>query len=176
MERVNQIDIEKIMNIKNVQDNLILSSLYISSFEMLVLATRDSVRDFFKVSSKEGQVLDNTYNEDVKKLDNHILTASCMWLEKMGAITADEVKEIVEIRRHRNYIAHEMPRLLIDRSFEVNINYLVRIKELIDKIDSWWAKNELSIIGKEYNSGVMSGRMLILDHVFGAVVEHLEKK
>lgn len=174
MKRVSQISMQKIMNIENVRTNLVLSSLYLSSFEILVLATRDSVKDFYKVPKGREMILDERYHEEVKKLDKHILTASCLWLEDMKVISEDEVDEISKIRIHRNEIAHELPRLLIDSDLKVNIDYLIRIKELVEKIDAFWEKTELSIVGIDDFEEAKSGRMLILDHIFSAVLSYLE--
>lgn len=87
----------------------------------------------------------------------------------MNVISDDEIKEIHKIRRHRNEIAHELPRLIINSNLDVNLDYLFKIRELISKIDTWWIMEvEMTISYKETPKldGVKTGRMMSLDHIF----------
>lgn len=41
------VDIEKIMNLNNVEKNLVTSSLYLTAFEMLKISIVDDIKEFF---------------------------------------------------------------------------------------------------------------------------------
>lgn len=189
MDRISEISLDKIMNMNQVEKNLIVSSLYLSAFEILKISIVDDVKGFFsQINGKELVLNEEEYGEKVLKLDKNAkkrlnqgknitpymeLNASCLWLKKMDAINKSEIDEIHKIRRHRNEIAHELPKLLIDSTLDVNIEYLLKIKELLNKIDNWWIiEVEIPILGLEISDGeeVKTGRMMILDHILSILI------
>lgn len=177
MKRVSKINLKKLMDMSNIEKNLIVSSLYLSAFEIIKISIIEDTKNFFsEVKGKELVLNKQEYKKEVlkldkdfgKKRDQHIeLNASCLWLEKMNVITKDEIDEIHLIRKHRNEIAHELPRILIDSTLDVNIKYLMKIRELVNKIDNWWINVEMSIqyLDLDNVEEVKTGRIMILDHI-----------
>jgi len=59
-------------------------------------------------------------SEDGPEYQEHVVSlcpkdrlhASCLWFRKMGAIDDGDINTIREIRKHRNDIAHELPKYI----------------------------------------------------------------
>lgn len=169
------IDAEKFLNPKIMKDNLVLAALYLAAYELLKSAIIDNIRDFFSFDFIDGKPRpDPEYQTQVTKVHKDVFYASCLWLLQNEIIAEDEVEELKGIRRHRNQIAHELPRLLIDNDFELNLDYFVRIHQLLHKIELWWVKNmeipanadfdHVSVVDSE----IYPGRLLALDLVISA--------
>ncbi len=43
----------------------------------------------------------------------------------MGALTRDQADLLEEVHKHRHDIAHELPKVLVDPDFEVNVGLLI---------------------------------------------------
>jgi hypothetical protein len=148
------LDAEKFLSPEAIKSNLVLSSLYLAAYEILKSAIVDNVRDFFALDyDADGKpVLDKQYRDEVSRLHRDLLQASCLWLEKAGAITSDEVEQIGRIRRHRNEVAHELPQLLSERDRNLNLDYFLRLRELLEKIGIWWIRNFETPINPELDN------------------------
>jgi hypothetical protein len=59
----------------------------------------------------------------------------------MEAAGEEEYAKLLEIRAHRNQIAHELPSVLLDAKLEVNVGLLVEARNFIHKRDRWWFEN-----------------------------------
>lgn len=172
------LDAEKFLNPEAIKSNLVLSSLYLAAYEILKSAIIDNARDFFASDyDADGKpVLDKQYRDEVSKLHRDLLQASCLWLEKVGAITSDEVEEIGRIRRHRNEVAHELPQLLSEHNRNINLDYFVRIRELLNKIEIWWIRNFEVLINPELDNveiddkDIRPGRVIALDYLISVAL------
>jgi hypothetical protein len=174
---------EKFLNPDIVKSNLILSALYLAAYELLKDSIVDRISGFFTLDYQNDKpVVDKRYNDEVLSLHKDLLQASCMWLEQMGAITKDEVEEVEKIRKHRNEVAHELPRLLIDSGLNLNIGYFVRIKELLEKIEVWWVKNFDIPVNPDFDGVVVEdkdiqpGRVIALNHLISVALSDYLKK
>jgi len=172
------LDAEKFLNPEMIKNNLILSSLYLAAYEILKSAIIDNTRNFFASDyDADGKpVLDKQYHDEVSRLHRDPLQASCLWLEEMGSITSDEVEEIGKIRRHRNEVAHELPRLLSEPDRNLNLNYFVRIRELLTKIEIWWVRNFEMLVNPEFDGveiedkEIHPGRVIALDYLISVAL------
>ena len=63
--------------------------------------------------------------------------ASCLWFQDVEAITEGHVTDLQAIRQHRNLIAHQPVRLLVDNAVDVNLELLKKVHHLLSKIDKW---------------------------------------
>lgn len=103
--------------------------------------------------------------------------AACLWLKYMETIDDEEYTKLLEIRAHRNQIAHELPTVLLDAKLEVNVELLVKARNFINKLDRWWFENYELAINPAYEGQTIeelefvSMRMAFVDHVIGAVVQ-----
>ena len=137
------LDAKKFLNPERVKSNLVLSSLYLSAYELLKSAIVGNIENFFTFGfDADGKpIVDKQYDEEIRKVNRDSLRASCFWVEKNGAVSHDEVEQIFQLRNHRNQIAHELPRLLIDSELNLNVDYFVRVRRLLEKVEVWWILN-----------------------------------
>ena len=130
---------------------------------------------------------DKIVNRRIPELNNNknIYYSSCLWLKENGVITENDVVELQKIRLHRNKIAHELPKLLIDSEHEVNLDLFEAIKKLLTKIEQWWIIEFEMLINQDFDdfnyntldlNKVESGLMVLLDYMIDVVREELKKE
>ena len=165
-------DTNKLLNPDVVKSNLILSSLYLTAYELLKDAIIDNLRGFFSFDYKDGKAVpDEQYKDQVTRAHKDLMHASCLWLQYNGVITESDVEEIENIRKHRNQIAHELPKLLVDADLNLNVGYLVQIRELLEKIEVWWVKNVHIPTNPDFDDvevnekDIHPGRVVVLDYI-----------
>lgn len=116
---------QKIINPATIKKNLVVASLFVTTYEILRTSIVDKPKGFLNLA--QGFTLDGTepltysakYRKEIidlvipeisqKKGEFHDFYASCLWFQNLEAITEDDVKDIQAIRKHRNMIAHEQP-------------------------------------------------------------------
>jgi hypothetical protein len=164
---------EKLLHPQTLRSNLLLASLYLSAYEILRGALIDRIQSFFTLGFEdEGgkPVVDEQYDE-VKQLHEDVFLGSCFWLQQNGAISGDDVDEIVAIRRHRNQIAHELPSFLGDVSREISLERLRNILHILKKIEIWWVRNVDLVANPDFDNvevadeDIYPGRVLILNEI-----------
>ena len=188
---------KKITNPITIKKNLVVASLFVTAFEMLKTSVEDKIRGLLceitgfddekgtlktKVTPRYKEaILDRDIPEVTnKKSDFQVFYASCLWFQDSGAITEEEVKDLQAIRQHRNLIAHNPVRLLIDDATDVNLELLKKAQYLLNKIDKWWILEiEMSISG-EYDADhginetqVDSGMTLLLNYFMEVASEEV---
>ena len=168
--RETRIDGAKLFTPEILRTNLLLSSLYLTSYEILKVAIIEGVKAFFiyqtpitdneekellkSVDPKLVERFRKSYEKEVSEYEKEIgisiddrdklgLIPSCKWLQRQDALSEEEVHEIRLIRDHRNEIAHELPGLLIGEGFDIQLEHFQRIRTLIHKIDVFWARNDV---------------------------------
>jgi len=167
----------KPLNPDFIKSNLVLSALYLTAYELLKDTIVDRIRSFYSFEYRDGHAVpDAQYQKEVLSVHKDILVASCLWLNRTGVIAESEVEEIQLIRTHRNQIAHELPRLLVDPELDFNVKYFLRIRELLQKIETWWVKNvdipsNSDFDGVEVDErDIETGRVVILDYVISVAL------
>ncbi len=145
-----QADPNKILAPNVLRTNLLLSSLYLTAFEILKMAIVEGVKDFFTLNTEitdeiEKELLKSlqkemverfkeSYQNEVDKYEKEVgiglddrdklgLIPSSKWLQKQDALSESDVDEIRAIRDHRNEIAHELPRILISKGFDIKLEH-----------------------------------------------------
>lgn len=170
------INANKFLNPNAIKSNLILSALYLAAYELLKDAIIGNIRGFFSFEYKDGKAVpDQQYTKEVIEVHKDAFYASCLWLNRNNVITEIEVKEIDIIRKHRNQIAHELPKLLCDADLNLNIEYFLRMSELLKKIEVWWVKNidipaNSDFDGVEVDEkDIEPGRVIALEYIISVV-------
>jgi len=168
----------KIFDEDTLQRNLTVASLYLTAWEILCDEIIVSLRNFFMVINAEGVTLDKEkYKQHVEDLDKSRLYASCLWLQKMDAISQDDIEKIRTFHNHRNNIAHELCRLLTDATANINIDDLKEMRDLTRKIGAWWAVNldipsnpdlDDQVIDEK---DVIPGQVVILDFIYSVALK-----
>lgn len=177
------IDTDKFLNPGRLKSNLVLSALYLTAYELLKASVIDNIADFFSTEFVNGKLATNQqYHDEVTKVNKDLLRASCLWLAKMDVITEDEIQSIQVIRQHRNKIAHELPKLLGDSELNLELDYFIRIRELLGKIELWWVRNIEIPVNADFDdveivdSEIHPGRVVMLDYIISvAFAEHISE-
>ena len=177
-------DPNKFLNPDAIKSNLILSALYLVAYELLKAAIIDNIRDFFSFEYRDGKATpDKQYEDEVIRVHKDLLYASCLWLRRNDVITESEVEEIENIRRHRNQVAHELPKLLGDTNLNLNVGYFLRIRELLEKIEVWWVKNVDIPVNPDFDrvevneKDIRPGTVIALDYVISvALADYLKQE
>lgn len=206
MKREHVTSSEDFLDLERIRLNLILSSLYLSSFEILKAAIIDSVSLAFVIPpepnedfilSLKGQLSDEEYqeayeanigwyknrikeyNQEVdtvyEKRDRFGLVPSCIWLQKAGVLTQQDVDMVKELREYRNNIAHELPGLVVGTKYVVDVDYLEHASNILRKVGVFLARIDVDVPGEVADEDIVSGRELIFGLIRDAVVEYLKK-
>ncbi|WP_293307370.1 hypothetical protein [Pedobacter sp. UBA5917] len=179
---------EKIINPTLLKRNMLVASLFVTSFEMLKTTIQGKIKDFlcmdgalndqgefeYEISDQyRSEILDRIipHIDKKKARDYHLFYSSCLWLKENGVITKGDIGYLERIRKHRNLVAHEPLRLLIDENANINIDLLKKSQQLLNKIEKWWIMEfEIPVNpdfdGKEIDEkDVQSGTTIFLDYL-----------
>ena len=183
----NEKDMLKFFDTKNIYYNFMLSSLFITAYDLLKNSIISQVESFYTNGfDQNGSIIDREYQTDVLALDpkKNKLQASLLWLMKNNIITEEDKDKFEKIKGQRNLLAHETINILIDSEKEIDTNLLVDIKTLLKKIDQWFIlevelTTDPSMTKDEYDSidreNVQSMRMLYLDYLMGIIFGNPEE-
>lgn len=145
---------EKLLDPNQLKRSLIQTSLYLAAYETFKGSILDKLRSFYTHESyrdnKTGEiryVVSGSYKEKVLSLyPKNEFHACCLWFVNNGAIDQNDLDEIAMIKRHRNSIAHELPKFIGSINHSVSLPNLQSLVKLVRKIDLWWLKEiEISI-------------------------------
>jgi hypothetical protein len=171
----------KFLNKEELKNNLLLASLYLTGYELLKNHIVIKLKDFFLCGFNENGFIYSEDYKEVTKKHKKIYEASCMWLADMNAISQDDIIELQKIREHRDEIAHDLPKLLTERTTQININLLYKMKSYIDKIGNFWgsieADTNIDLVGENisYNE-IKSGSSIIFDYILTVFEEIKDNK
>ena len=133
---------ERFLKPENLKANLIILSLFITSYEILKDSIIARIRNFYTNGFDEkGWIIDKEYQTKVKSLNKSLLYASLEWLKNKKVIDDNDIEEFNEIKKCRNELAHEIVNFITKGS---NINPLPlfpKMINLLDKIEKWWILN-----------------------------------
>ncbi len=132
----------------HLKTSLIQCSLFLSGYEILKSAILDRLQSFYThewVQDEEtGElkgIIGAKYKKDVKSLcPKDKFLAACLWFQNSGAISESDVLLIKDLRSHRNFIAHELVKIISSKDQSVDSELVERLIEITRKIDFWWIK------------------------------------
>lgn len=173
---------ERFLNPETLRSNLIVSSIFLSAYEILKQSIIERIRDFYTTGfDSSGMIVDPKYETEVLTRNRSPVYASLAWLKDSHAIDEADITAFDEIRKTRNTIAHEIPQML---TRGIPDDYLTRFHEMVDllaKIEKWWIVNveiptDPDFDGKEIDEeGIMPGPVitirLLLDIALGSEQE-----
>jgi len=185
----------KFLDEELIEHNLVLSSLYLFAFEVLKFVILADVEDFLtdtfemEEASKrwatwEAMLEDMKHRDDrvvaayrkrLKEFDKNKWKASYLFLADIGVISEEDVADIEEITEHRNAIAHELPRLLTDEHLDVNLDRLMRMREILGKIEAWQMDIEKAISPELEDEELHSFRMIVVDRILSVALSGLSE-
>lgn len=128
---------------ENLKNNLMVSSLFIATFESFKDYVVEEVEFFFHIGYRDGQdIFDPKYKTEVKSKDKSILKATLLWLvDEMGAINNEDLQIFEDLREYRNKLSHELMSLLFEGLSEELPTKLLQLINLRIKIEKWWVLN-----------------------------------
>lgn len=159
----------KFLNPETLRDNLIAASIFLSAYEMLCASIIDQIRDFYSFGfDEDGAIVDEAYRNKVLALHKSRLQASMLWLRENSVISDADLDLLDAIRKHRNELAHELPKFISEDDANINIRLLGAICELVTKIDRWWIREVEVPTNPDFDGcdvrveDILSGRMLFI--------------
>ena len=144
---------ERFLNPESLKENLVISSLYITSFEILKDSIISKIKDFFiEGIDEKGFIYSQKYNKEVLSLDNkkRPLQASFLWLKKYDVINEDDLNNWEKIVLFRNELAHDMLKFLTQIPESDLLDLFQIMLNLITKIEKWWIINYELEINENY--------------------------
>ncbi len=160
---------DKFLNPDIFKNNLVASSLFIATYEVLRKSVVERIEDFYTNSfTKIGSGVSQDYQNKVLSLNKSPFMASQLWLKEMGAIDNDDMTLIHQIHDHRNELAHDILDFLTQADVEVNIKLMAEIYRIVSKIERWWIREVELPINPDYDGvevaddEITSGTMLCI--------------
>lgn len=74
-----------------------------------------------------------------------------IWLKDRGVIKEGDINRLLEIRKRRNSIVHELLKVLADGLDTRDAELLGDLMKLYMKIDNWFFKIDMQILGKRFS-------------------------
>ena len=142
-----------------------------TAYELLKLSIVDQLRlmyEEYRLSTSPPERKEE-YKREVLGLDRDQFMASCLWYEKNGVITTEEVRKISVLRETRNQFAHQLPHLLFNSDDDFSAANIKTVRDLLGKLDRWFVRTwEIPTIdeldGKKIpDNEIMSSRMAVLE-------------
>jgi hypothetical protein len=152
---------------------LVRAGCFLSAYELIKAEVVDKVHEFFWCGFRDGQHLydETRYQQSVLARDRKSkYRASCKWLVEMGALTDEQVATLERIHAHRQEVAHELPKLLIDPAFEVKTDLLLAAVECVRSLGVFWGSIEVETDpdwnGEDVDyAGIKSGSYLLMEYL-----------
>lgn len=146
------------------------AGMFLTGWELLASDIVDGVRQFFE--TRPG-VVDPHYQRDVLARHKSPLEASALWLVEQGALTFEQAERVCALRVHRNEIAHELAKLLVDPSHEINTKLLSEMATIIRAVGVFWGRIAVDVNGdfdgKEVkDEDIRSSASLLMAHLEAA--------
>ena len=159
----------------SIKSNLQNAAMYLVAYELLRRAIVDELKVFYLVDVPgiTSAGMEREYEEEVSGRHKKVYEASCLWLAEQGIFDDADIAELQRIRAHRDQIAHELPRLMFDPSFDVDLDLLRRMRHYVGAVGRYWGSvnaslGEIPADEIDYD-GIVSMGMLLLDYITATV-------
>ncbi len=148
----------KLLSPELTKSILMVAALYLITYELLKSSIIEEIKKFYFVGADyENPAMHRQYAREVLSLDKSVFLASCRWLHKMEAITTEDIQSILCLSN-------------------ITVNDLVKIQELLAKIDSWWIREVELAANPDFvhvdheeveTLEVYSGPMIVVSYLIG---------
>ncbi|HYT42526.1 MAG TPA: hypothetical protein VEP90_09275 [Methylomirabilota bacterium] len=165
----------KLLSPELTKSVLMAVAIYLITYELLKSSIIEEIKKFYFVGAGyENTARQRQYASEVLSLDKSPFVASCRWLHKMEAITKEDIQTILNLRELRNKVAHQLPEFLVDYNSNMSVSDLVKMQEILGKVDSWWIREVELAANPDFvhldheeleTLEVFSGPMIIVSHL-----------
>jgi hypothetical protein len=163
-----------------IRSTLSFAGLLMIVYELVKQIVMEDVRGFYLSGFDEKGMLydEEGYAQQVTSLDKSKFRASAKWLVNSGAITDEQVEVLERLRSHRNDIAHELVKYIIDPDEEPDADLFIQVMEVVRAITRFWTQVEIDIGTFEHHGDVTPDdaqplSMIILGKLIDAYIEGL---
>ena len=148
----------------NLRINIDGAAYYILLFEAFKDMVDSCVKFFYQTEeivdgklicriSKEYRidVSSKKYKKANGKFSRDEFYSQLIWLKDRGVIKEGDIHRLLEIRKRRNSIVHELLKVLADGLDTRDAELLGDLMKLYMKIDNWFFKIDMQILGKRFS-------------------------
>lgn len=160
---------ERFLDPEVVRPSLLLSTMFITTFEILKDSVVDRIRDFYTNGWDEnGSTVDPEYQRQVLARHKNALYASLDWLREHDVIDETDLKTFESLKKTRNLLAHQLFDVVTGQAESAHVTQFPILVSLLRKIEVWWVVNvEISTnpdyAGEEVDeAGIVPGAVLSL--------------
>lgn len=162
---------------ESISAALARAGTFLCAYELIKSEIVEKVHNFFLLGFDETGLLYDEAEYQRRVLSRNPKSkyrASCAWLVEAQALTSDEVLALERVYAHRQEIAHELPKLLIDPDFEVNTGLLLEAAECVQALGVFWGSIEADT-NPDYDGmdvdyeGIQSGSSLLMEYILSIV-------
>lgn len=162
-----------LIDVEKNKEKLIDAALFLLAYELLNSSIVDGVKSFFCMGfDEEGLKYSASYKDKVIQQAKHIYEASLMWLMEVEAINQADYEDLLDIRKYRNFVAHQIPEFVFSENKGVELGRLIKTAELVRKIEKFWVNVDIDInpdVDHVDRESAISGKTLILDYMISSV-------
>lgn len=153
-------------------------------YEEVKRSVLENVREFYWCGFDESGTHydEESYARDVTSLDKNRFRASAKWLVNNEAITDVQMEALERLRVHRNDIAHEPLKYLVDPDKEPDAHLFTQAMEVLRDLHRFWVQYEIDIGTFEFQGhrnvtvdDVESPLMVVLATLIQAVADGLRE-
>lgn len=171
--------VEQKLSPERITANLQNAAMYLVAYELLRRSIVDELQAFYLVGMPgiTAPGMEREYQEEVSNRHKKVYEASCLWLADQAVFDESDVAELQRIREHRDQIAHELPALMMNPAFDVDLRLLSRMRHHLGAAGRYWGSvnaslGEIPADEIDYD-GIVSMSMLLFDHI-ASIVEGTE--
>ena len=164
---------DKILDRESLVDELLSTSLFVLTWEILKDALVSQVRRVFSFDDVTDV---EAYKQSVLSRGGGPFNASLSWLKDHDVIDDADIHTVCQIRNHRNTVVHELPQRLLNNGPTVECHHLKSAMALLSKVDRWFVCEHEIPANPAFDGVVVesqqvaSGRMILLETLFRIVV------
>ncbi len=160
---------ERFLDPEVVQPSLFLSTMFITTFEILKNSVVDRIRDFYTTGWDEnGPTVGLEYQSEVLAGKRSALYASLDWLREHEAIDAADLMMFESLKKTRNQLAHQLFDVVTGQVESDHVSQFPVLVALLRKVEVWWVVNVEIPTNPDYDgeeideAGIVPGAVLSL--------------
>jgi hypothetical protein len=160
---------ERFLDPEVVRPSLFLSTMFITTFEILKNSVVDRIRDFYTNGWDEnGPTVGPEYQSEVLARKKSALYASFDWLRERKAIDESDLMIFESLKKTRNQLAHQLFDVVTGQVESEHVSQFPVLVALLRKVEVWWVVNVEIPTNPDYDgeeideAGIVPGAVLSL--------------